>query len=320
MEGFDFAAGRPGARAILAAGRGFVCRYVGAYAGDWRATDTAELDDYLRNGVNVVLNFEGTGKDATSYANGVRDARTAQARAAALGHPGAVIYFSIDEQSASAPVDYFRGVESVIGHARAGAYGGWDTVTTLHNAGVCSWFWMTYAWQFGRPIPPFVHIYQYRNGQTLGNVGVDYDRALQPVFGQIGTQLTSLDSHPLEEDMPLTSDDIAKVAAAVWQMNIHYGTGDKSVIQAIADLPGTVTAGVWGQTVNRSSGPVTALQELADAKTGTILLQAQVAALSDALAKIATGNGSTITAADIQAASEAGAKAALAGLTLKAAS
>lgn len=201
FEGFD-AASRLSGAAVAAAGRAFVCRYVGAYAGDWRETSAAEISDLLAHNVAVVLNYEGSGTDARSFANGAADARYADSRVNALGHPGAVIYFSIDEQTAPDPVGYFQGVESVIGHSRTGVYGGYDTVTALHNAGVCAWFWMTYAWEYGRPVPSFVHIYQYRNGQTVNGMTVDFDRALTPNFGQIGVQLAGGNPRPFTPPIP----------------------------------------------------------------------------------------------------------------------
>lgn len=183
-EGFDAASALSGAK-VAAAGRQFVCRYVGAYPGDWRATSAAELADLINHGVFPVLNYEGSGRDATSFANGVADARSAQARAVALGFPNAVIYFSVDEQWASDEVGYFQGVASVIGLNRTGVYGGWDTVNTVHKAGASTYYWMTEAWEFGRPVPSFVHIYQYANGQTVNGMSVDFDRALQDYYGQI---------------------------------------------------------------------------------------------------------------------------------------
>lgn len=182
-EGFD-AAQPPAASAIVAAGRSFICRYVGALDNDPRQTSAEQIASYLNAGVSVVLNYEGSGTDATSFENGVADAQYAQARLAVLGFTDAVVYFSIDEAKAADPVAYFKGVESVLGHARTGAYGGLDTIQTLQAAGLCSYYWQTYAWSNGQWASG-IHLAQYLNGQTVGGAQVDYDRALQPDFGQI---------------------------------------------------------------------------------------------------------------------------------------
>lgn len=181
-ELFDFSWGRPGPAAIKSSGRIGVIRYL--YSPGKGATK-AELQSYLNAGLVVVLNYEGSGTDATSYINGVADARYAQRQAAVLGFPNAVIYFSIDEKTAPDPQDYFRGVESIIGHSRAGVYGGYGTITALQKAGLCSWFWQTYAWSGGR-VAAGVHLYQYSNGHTINGASVDYDRNLEADFGQIG--------------------------------------------------------------------------------------------------------------------------------------
>jgi len=114
-----------------------------------------------------------------------------------------------------------------------------------------------------------------------------------------------------DDDMPLSKEDIQKVADAVWGRAVAFGS-KKDVLQVLADIPRSV----WAYPVNRSSGPVAAIQELADAKSLAIAQKAQIAALADLLAKAATGSG--LTAAQIVAAAEEGARNALADLTLKA--
>jgi peptidoglycan hydrolase-like protein with peptidoglycan-binding domain len=189
-EGLDFSWGRPGAAAIKASGRQFVCRYLGPARFGGKGMTAAEMNDYLNNGIAVVLNFESSGTNTTNYANGVADATFAQAQAVLLGQPNAVIYFSNDKQDTSGLVDYLHGVASVVGLNRVGLYGGIGAIQIAQGSNAACWYWQTYAWSGGR-VAPGVHIYQYLNGQTINGASVDFDRNLQDNFGQIGSAVPS---------------------------------------------------------------------------------------------------------------------------------
>lgn len=190
MEGVDFSTGRPGGAALAAAGMRFVVRYL--YPGG-KGISAAEIQDYHAHAISVVFNYEGSGRDATSFANGAADARYAQGFASSLGYPEAVIYFSIDEQYAPEPVQYMQGVASVIGISRTGVYGGIGTLNAIHAAGAATYYWQTYAWS-GTQLAEFVHLYQYRNGQSINGAQVDFDRALRPFFGQIEATLADVNA------------------------------------------------------------------------------------------------------------------------------
>lgn len=135
------------------------------------------------------------------------------------------------------------------------------------------------------------------------------------------SQTAGLDHRPFDpeedDDMPLSKDDIKKVTdavvAAVWGTQIKYGTGPKSALQALADVPKSV----WAFPVHRSSGNVQAIQELADAKTGTLLMQAQLTAVLQLL-DVQSETGQPVSLDAVRAAAEEGARRALAGLTLTA--
>lgn len=184
-EGCDASSDRPSPEDILAAGRSFIVVYVGAFDGDTRAVTKAEVDNYLAKGVDVAFVYEGSGKDATSLQNGVGDATYAQGRLALLGYPDALCRFSVDEQFAPDPVDYFKGVESVRGHNLTSAYGSLDVLEQLQAAGLGVLPWLTDAWLNGRAIPAWVALNQYLNTQTIGGHQVDYDHALVADFGQV---------------------------------------------------------------------------------------------------------------------------------------
>jgi peptidoglycan hydrolase-like protein with peptidoglycan-binding domain len=194
--GADASTDRPSPEAVLAVGRSFVVVYVGAFDGDNRAVTKAEVDNYLAKGVDVAFVYEGSGKDAINFQNGVGDAQYAQGRLAALGFPDAVIRFAVDEQFAPDPVDYFKGVESVLGHGRTSAYGSLDTLQALQSAGLGVDPWLTYGWLQGRPVPSYVVLEQYLNGQTIDGHQVDYDQTFADDFGQVRSQNPQPQPHP----------------------------------------------------------------------------------------------------------------------------
>src|ERR1700691_1304701 len=134
-NGVDFAFGEGVTVAQLKdAGVEFVCRYLsGGSSKDITAT---ELDNYLTNGINVVLNWETSGQ-MPSEAQGVSDAQGAQSEVQRLAtavsaHSAAIlaapIIFSADFDPVADTLDdiiaYMKGVASVLGKARTGIYGG----------------------------------------------------------------------------------------------------------------------------------------------------------------------------------------------------
>lgn len=279
-EAVDFSYGRPGAAALISAGRPNAFRYVGAFDGDGRAIGAAELAEYMAAGVSVTLNYEGSGQDATSFANGVEDAKYAQDRVAALDHPEAVVYFSIDEQFASDPANYFKGVESVIGHARAGIYGSLDMLEAVHTAGLCSFYWLTYAWLQGRPVPDWVHVFQFSNGQTINGAAVDFDHCLQADWGQIGGGAPVV--------VPASSGSSGSVGSvtvlrAVTQIQSLVGAAQDGVygpettakVQAWQGAHGLTADGIWGPLSDAAGFPGIAV----DGAEGPETTKAEQAAL-----------------------------------------
>src|SRR6185437_11280319 len=131
---------------------------------------------------------------------GVSDAQCAVSRLRAIGAPANTpVYFAVDEASAGiiGSVDsYFRGVDSVIGVKRDGAYGDDGCLRYLYKHHIASWFWQTPAWSGGAD---FAHrnLFQYN---FLGNI--DQDKAYSSYFGQFlyWSEFTNKgvdsDSHP----------------------------------------------------------------------------------------------------------------------------
>lgn len=121
------------------------------------------------------------------------------------------IYFSLDTNATldqyKAALQFMKGAGSAIGWDNVGMYGGLSQIDWAAQDGV-KWLWQTYAWSYGQ-LSSHARIYQYRNGQTLGSGTVDFDRSVNNAvdLGQWNIEGT--------QDMPLTSDDIGKIRAAV---------------------------------------------------------------------------------------------------------
>jgi hypothetical protein len=172
---------------------------------------TREYADALRAaGLQIVSNFQ-YGKpgwpDPADFTRGrdggVADAQTALRLHAAAGGPNsAPIFFSVDDDIDlntwnSSAVNWFRGINSVMGVGRTGIYGhfnacGWairDGVIGSSSTPGHQWAWQTKAWSHGEREPTAVLYQSVVNtpsspGPLLGGINVDVDDVLAPDFGQ----------------------------------------------------------------------------------------------------------------------------------------
>lgn len=188
---------------IKALNPGFVCRYTGYFSGydttnvalqQGKCLYTAEADTLLANNIDIVSNFEwyslrpsinNAGSAAAANGAGQWDARVGNAIHIGCGGPvDAPIYFSVDYQTdGSDTVDYFKGVASVIGLPRVGAYGGFDCIKFLFDNNLITYGWQTYAWSNGQ-WDPRAHIHQYSNGNKIAGGGtVDFNESMKSYFG-----------------------------------------------------------------------------------------------------------------------------------------
>jgi hypothetical protein len=185
--GFDYAYGSGLTTAQLqAAGCQFVCRYLSGTPGAGKDVSVAEIKGLLAAGINVVLNWETTGQ-MPGEAQGIADAKAAQAEATELGYPDAVIYFSADFNPAglTAQVNaYMTGVASAIGKARTGLYGAYPAVNAYMNAGIGDYAWQTYAWSNDQ-WDDRAQIQQWNNNYAVGPATVDQDRTTTASYGQL---------------------------------------------------------------------------------------------------------------------------------------
>ncbi|MCV7257136.1 DUF1906 domain-containing protein [Mycobacterium shimoidei] len=172
---------------------------------------TRQYADELRTaGLQIVSNFQ-YGKpgwpDPSDFTRGrdggLADAQTAQRlHAAAGGGASAPIFFSVDEDIdlktwKSVAVEWFRGINSVLGVDRTGIYGhsracGWaieDGVIGRSTTAGHWWAWQTAAWSHGERESRAVLYQAVVNtpsspGPLLGGIHVDVDDVLAADFGQ----------------------------------------------------------------------------------------------------------------------------------------
>jgi hypothetical protein len=214
MQLIDFAERRIAPDEIKSAGYGGVVNYVSESrpGANFEAKPiTREYADALRAaGLQIVSNFQ-YGKpgwpDPSDYTRGhdggVADAQTAQRLHAAAGGGGsAPIFFSVDDDIDAdtwngTAVDWFRGINSVLGVGRTGIYGharacGWairDGVIGNSSTPGHQWAWQTKSWSHGEREPAAV-LYQAvvntasNPGPLLGGSNVDVDDVLAADFGQ----------------------------------------------------------------------------------------------------------------------------------------
>jgi len=161
-------------------------------------------------GLAIVSNYQygkpgGTApSDFTrGYAGGIADARTGwQLHTAAGGGQSAPIFFTIDDDIDrntwnNVALQWFRGINSVLGVQRTGIYGGinacqWaiaDNVVGASNTAGKRWAWQTRSWSHGQVHPQAV-LYQRivstasTPGPIVGGLEVDVSDALAADVGQ----------------------------------------------------------------------------------------------------------------------------------------
>ncbi|CAM3054064.1 twin-arginine translocation pathway signal [Mycobacterium intermedium] len=206
----DFAERRIAPEEIKAAGYAGVVNYVsecrpGANF-EAKPLTRAYADSLRAAGLHIVSNYQygkpgwpNAPSDYTrGYDGGVADARTAQAIHAAAGGPGsAPIFFSVDEDINQGTwndvaLQWFRGINSVLGVERTGIYGHANACAWAIRDGVIGrsstpghwWAWQTIAWSHGVREPGAVLLQSVVEGPVLGGIVVDVDDVLADDFGQ----------------------------------------------------------------------------------------------------------------------------------------
>ena len=177
LQGVDAASPVP-VSVLTDNGKVFVGRYVSG--GSWKDITQAEVQAFMAAGIDIVIYFETSGQDfVNGFAQGVADAKTADAELNSLGMTGCPVYFTVDMDTTNyaGVASYLQGAASVIGVSRVGIYGGLAVISHARAQGVATYFAQTYAWSDGA-LDPAVHLYQYQNGVTLNGVTVDLERTV----------------------------------------------------------------------------------------------------------------------------------------------
>ena len=184
MKVIDYSWARPSPVQIKQAGFDGVIRYL-SYDTTGKNITASERDALRAAGLSITLNWENSAQDALGgSAAGVEYARQALAMANALGYPFVcALYFSVDfdatPQQQAVINAYFQAIESVIGHARTGAYGDYYVLERLAAAGLASYYWQTTAWSGGQIFGKDVI---FQTGQQVFSGGADVDNISGP-FG-----------------------------------------------------------------------------------------------------------------------------------------
>lgn len=179
-KGLDYSWGRPDLGQVKAAGFTFVMRYVSPYAGSGKNANADEVRALRGAGLGLGLVFESYAARALEgRAAGKADGDAALAAARALGYPDSKpLYFAVDfdaaENQQGAIDEYLRGAADAIGAGRVGVYAGYWVCKRCKENGTAKWYWQTYAWSGGNKLDG-MHVYQYRNGQTIGGAAVDFN-------------------------------------------------------------------------------------------------------------------------------------------------
>lgn len=191
MRGVDFAAGRPGAKAIKAAGFDFVVRYLsdGGTRLPGKLLLPEEFRDYLDHDVAVVFMWETTAKRMLDGIDGGQfDAMEAVhylATEIKAPPPIRCVYFAADWDATpeqQAQIDgYLLGAKSVLHPSAVGIYGGFWPLSRA--AGEVSWTEQTVAWSGNNRIDGG-HLYQDGSTVTINGIECDVVLALQNDFGQ----------------------------------------------------------------------------------------------------------------------------------------
>lgn len=205
----DFSAGVPSTSAVSRAGHIGAVRYISPPRESWQAgkpTKPAEKRAYDQAGLKMAYVWQyGKEKDADvlrGRAGGIADAKAAQAQLEKLGTPNAPVFFAVDfditiQQWNTVGVEYFRGVNSVLGKQRTGIYG---------HSRVCHWAgpedgvvaqvelgrylcWITKAWSGNETGSGYGVLYQRvvdtkaNPGPKVDGVTVDVNDVLHPEWG-----------------------------------------------------------------------------------------------------------------------------------------
>lgn len=239
----DYSAGVPSAADVKNAGHVGAVRYVSQPREAWmrgKPIGKNELDDFYRNGLSIAFVYQ-YGKEHDSdikrgYAGGVSDATAVLQHLQSLGRGDAACFFAVDYNISLSEwndfgVEYFRGVNDILGVARTGIYGHSRIISWAVEDGVIAdcgeghfLAWQTAAWSGGELAPEAV-LFQKIGTVTVGGVQCDVNEILWHEWGQTnasGTPHTQL-TQPMTEEMPDTEEHMEADIMPIQPNPNHYG-------------------------------------------------------------------------------------------------
>ncbi|WP_152540370.1 peptidoglycan-binding protein [Sporolactobacillus terrae] len=175
------------AKQLHASGIRLVGRYIGS-PDSWKTLEKAEVSALKEAGITI-YSIRQTTNNTTSffnYARGVSEAQEAEKWAESIGQPsGTAIYFAVDFDARGAALEavkqFFKGVSDMLNDYKIGVYGSYSVVGALSETSYTDFYFQTYAWSNGK-VSKHADLYQYKNGQTIADVTVDYNE----VKGDVG--------------------------------------------------------------------------------------------------------------------------------------
>jgi len=204
MKGIDCATRltEKSAKALAAAGAGFVGRYLVPSSYAWKRMVRTEAEAITAAGMKIISVFQ-KGKDgpAGGAANGMVDGKQAYYEAQLIGQPlGSAIYFACDWEVGSSQMPaieaYLRAVASQLPGYGVGVYGSYAVIEAMAARKACQHFWQTCAWSYGKK-SDHANLYQYQNDVVVAGIQLDHNLS----YGNEGFW----DTRPILEDEPMTT-------------------------------------------------------------------------------------------------------------------
>lgn len=179
------------ATAFRADGMEFVCRYL--VPSGWKALTRREAEIISESGLRIVSVFETTADRALGGRQaGLNDGAVAARTAAQVGQPeGSTIYFAVDFDARTSQMqtvlDYIQAAGEASSNFLTGVYGSYAVIEATQAAGVCSRYWQTRAWSYGK-VSSYATLHQYDCGpdglgKVVHGIRVDLNEAFQDVGG-----------------------------------------------------------------------------------------------------------------------------------------
>lgn len=202
----------------------------------------------------IVPNFEDAASNAQAgRGQGVADGQFTVAELVGLHCPkGVAPYASADYETHPGwgtwheTLQYFRGWTSALHAAgyRSGAYGNYDLIKALLDAGIVDYGWQAVAWSYGHEDPRAVLL----QDKYLGSYDVDEQRAKDlGAWTPTGPQTPAGGTVTPAKPKPATPPDFLEELMALDRNSTEYK-------QLLADIAAATSTSVWNRVLTFGSG------------------------------------------------------------------